>query len=253
MSRPRGRWEFWLVLIVPALIWLADAGPVARVTEDDATVAIATLLGVERNLLVEDRQQFDAVSRRRNAALARLGELHTRLDAAVAREDREARNVLRRVLGELGQARAELAGMQEQERSLAERIRERLHRTVLLEEQLAALRGRHPAQAGALSGSWEIVLLPNEQRGTLHLDQSGAIVTGTYTLAGGFTGSLHGTLVQNKLYLQRIDSRLGRSMELEGRLSSDRQQLRGTWHNLELADGEGASGHWSAKRRSDEP
>lgn len=253
MTALSGRWRSGGALIALALMWVADPGLAARVTEDDATVAIATLLGVERDLLVEDRQQYGAVSRRRSAALARLGELHARLDAAVARDDREARNVVRRVLGELGQARADLVGIQEQERTLAERIRERLHRTALLEEQLAALRGRNPAQAGVLSGSWEIVLLPIEQRGTFHLDQNGAIVTGTYTLAGGFTGSLQGTLVQNKLYLQRIDSRLGRSMELEGRLSGDRQQIRGTWHNLELADGEGASGQWSAKRRSDEP
>ena len=100
-----------------------------------------------------------------------------------------------------------------------------------------------------MTGVWDVVLLPKEQRGTFDLSQTGAIVTGTYRLSGGFSGSLRGTLVRTKLYLERIDSQLGRSMELEGRLSTDQQKILGTWLSYELADGYGSNGHWSATRR----
>ena len=83
------------------------------------------------------------------------------------------------------------------------------------------------------------------------VSQSGALVTGTYRLEGGWTGSVQGTLVERKVYLVRIDSKLGRSMELEGALSGDRKQIRGSWLRYELAGSEGGSGQWSARRRSD--
>jgi hypothetical protein len=40
-------------------------------------------------------------------------------------------------------------------------------------------------------------------------------------------------------------------MELEGTLSGDGKQIRGIWQRHELADAEGGSGEWSAKKRSD--
>ena len=93
------------------------------------------------------------------------------------------------------------------------------------------------------------MLLPIDQRGTFELKQSGTLLTGTYTLSGGFRGSLRGTLVKSKIHLERIDSRLGRSMDFEGSLSADLMQIRGTWQSYELAEGEGANGQWSATRR----
>jgi hypothetical protein len=76
------------------------------------------------------------------------------------------------------------------------------------------------------------------------------VITGTYRLQGGYSGSLQGTLVNRKLYLVRIDSRLGKMMELEGFVGSDDNTLRGTWLNYELAGAEGSTGHWSATRRA---
>ena len=104
--------------------------------------------------------------------------------------------------------------------------------------------------AEGLTGTWDIVLLPIDQRGTCQLQQSGAVLNGTYQLDGGWTGSLQGTLVNRKVFLVRIDSRLGKSMELEGFLSSDGRQIRGTWLSYELAGNEGSTGQWSAERRA---
>jgi hypothetical protein len=39
-------------------------------------------------------------------------------------------------------------------------------------------------------------------------------------------------------------------MEFEGYLSGDGVQIRGSWLSYELADGEGANGDWSARRRA---
>jgi hypothetical protein len=55
------------------------------------------------------------------------------------------------------------------------------------------------------------------------------------------------------VYLVRIDTQLGKIMELEGFLSADGKQMRGTWLNYELAGAEGSTGHWSATRRPSQP
>jgi hypothetical protein len=93
--------------------------------------------------------------------------------------------------------------------------------------------------------------MPSGQRGNFQLNQSGTLVTGTYRLDGGWDGSVQGTLVKRKVYLVRIDSQLGRSMELEGTLSGDGEQIRGSWLRYELAGTEGGSGQWSARKRAD--
>ena len=63
--------------------------------------------------------------------------------------------------------------------------------------------------------------MPLEQHGLFVLRQAGTLVSGTYELDGGWTGSLQGTLVNRKVFLVRIDSKLGRMMELEGFLSGE--------------------------------
>jgi len=91
--------------------------------------------------------------------------------------------------------------------------------------------------------------MPLQQRGTFSLRQSGTLVSGTYELAGGWTGSVQGTLVKRKVFLVRIDSELGKSMELEGFLSIDGSKIKGTWLNYALSGGEGSTGEWSATKR----
>jgi len=96
-------------------------------------------------------------------------------------------------------------------------------------------------------------MLPAGQHGVFDLEQNGTIVSGTYELDGGFTGSLTGTLVERKVHLVRIDSRLGRSMELEGYLSIDGKQIRGSWLSYDLAGDTEPSGQWTAERRAASP
>jgi hypothetical protein len=120
----------------------------------------------------------------------------------------------------------------------------------LLAQRLEALRGLEEEVAGVLTGIWDLVLMPLEQNGSCRLYQAGTLVNGTYRLDGGWTGSLQGTLVNRKVYLVRIDAKLGRSMELEGFLSTDGQRIRGTWLSYELAGSERATGQWTAQKRN---
>jgi len=241
-----------MLLIAAAILLFAPAQRAAEPEEsqDAAVTALTSSLAVEQTLLEEDRTRYlDAASRRR-AALARLQQLHEALDAAVQRDDPAAGEQIERLTSQLEQAEGQRTELRISERVLLDRILDRLRRVQLFEEQLARLRDREPPEAGLLTGTWDVVLLPHDQRGTFQLNQTGTIVTGTYRLSGGFSGSLQGTLVQNKLFLQRIDAQLGRSMELEGRLASDTNRIRGTWLSYELAEGQGASGQWSATRRA---
>jgi hypothetical protein len=54
------------------------------------------------------------------------------------------------------------------------------------------------------------------------------------------------------VHLIRIDSKLGRSMEFEGFLSTDGDAIRGTWESYELSGDVQPSGQWSAVRRDDD-
>ena len=120
----------------------------------------------------------------------------------------------------------------------------------MLEERIAALAARAEDSGGALTGQWDVALLPSNIEGVFSMSQSGTLLSGTYRLQGGWTGSLQGTLVERKLYLVRIDSKLGKMMEFEGFVSADGERVRGTWLNYEMAGASaGATGQFSFERR----
>jgi hypothetical protein len=133
---------------------------------------------------------------------------------------------------------------------LIDGIRQRRRATALIEEELASLQGRQQRRPGGmLDGMWDVQLLPSGQEGSFMLSLSGTVISGTYQLDGGWTGSLQGTLVNRKVYMVRIDSKKGRMMELEGYVASDGTRITGTWLSYELA---GASGQWSAEKREED-
>jgi hypothetical protein len=153
------------------------------------------------------------------------------------------------LLAQIREMEAERSAVVSAEQRLVETIRDRRSKISLLLEQFEVLQGLEPREEGVLSGTWDVVLMPSEQRGIFSLQQYGTLVSGTYRLEGGWTGSLQGTLVNRKVFLVRIDSKLGRMMELEGFLAADDDQIRGSWLNYELAGTDRATGHWSAERR----
>ncbi len=119
------------------------------------------------------------------------------------------------------------------------------HRTMLAVlatevERLAVEVGEAEAP---LTGTWRLVVEPG-QDGTAYFQQQGTLVTGTYSLTGGFTGSFRGTLVAGKVRLERIDSQIGFAAIFYGRLIGQGRNLRlqGNWEATELASGLASAG-----------
>jgi len=222
--------------------WAAEAPP--------ATRAVQTVIDAEKILLEEDLGRQARLAQERRLALSRLDELYLALDAAIQRRDTATIETLLFQVEATERLRAEQLAA---ERVVMERIRDRLRGIAVLEERLAGLDAAEDRAVGPLRGRWSVALLPSGQHGVFDLEQSGTIVSGTYELEGGFSGSLTGTLVDRKVHLVRIDSKLGRSMELEGYLSVDGKQIRGSWLSYDLAGGSQPSGQWIADRRAVSP
>jgi hypothetical protein len=106
------------------------------------------------------------------------------------------------------------------------------------------------AAMGLLSGTWELNVQPGLS-GTAYLMQQGTLVSGTYELSGGWSGSLRGTLVANKVRLERIDSQLGFAAIFYGEvdLGADPLVIQGRWEATQLATGLPSAGGWRAQRK----
>ena len=234
-----------VMLLVPVLLAVGLGGVILASDPDQGGVAaaVAADLEVEQALLEDALKRYDEHATRRARVVDRLAALQAALDQAVRSGD-EGVDAL---LEEVERAEAERTELMTAQHVTVARIDEHRRRIQLLRLQLESLQTTD-VPTGPLAGRWEVVLLPLEQRGVFLIRQTGAVVGGTYTLEGGWSGSLQGTLVDRKVHLVRIDSKLGRSMELEGRLSADGSRITGTWQNYELAAGSSSSGQWSASK-----
>jgi hypothetical protein len=230
------------------IVALAVLPASAQEKAGDALLAVAD---VERAMLEDTRDRYDALARRMADLRGEIELLRGALGEAVREREAPDFRRLNQLAEQLERAEAERAGLLLSERLLLDRIGQHLQRLELFELEVENLEARQEGAEGLLSGSWDIVLMPAGQRGTAALQQAGALVSGTYELEGGWNGSLQGTLVNRKVFLVRIDSKLGKSMELEGYLSSDGRRIRGSWLNYELAGGDGATGQWTAQRQTE--
>jgi len=134
-------------------------------------------------------------------------------------------------------------------RDLRRRIRAGGDRITLLQDRLARLTKSLPTDTESVTGVWDVTYLPINDKGVFTLRQSGTLLVGEYALEGGWRGSLQGTVVNGKVLLHRIDSKLGQSQDLDASLSADGRTLRGRWQNLVLSGGTTVTGDWVAKKR----
>jgi len=104
-----------------------------------------------------------------------------------------------------------------------------------------------------LTGAWRFAVEPG-QEGVGYIQQQGTLVTGTYSLSGGFTGSFRGTFVAGKVRLERIDSQYGFAAIFYGRLvgRGKNARLQGNWEATQLSSGLPSIGTWTATRILDE-
>ena len=235
-----------LLSFAPALV--AAENPPGPPKMPGAVEAVAAGLEVEKQLLDEDLAHLRAASLGRIDAAAKAGEAFEALDTLVGSDafaDTTRLEEARETLVAAERTRDEAV---RGERDLLDRVIERRRRIVLLESRLADLQSRTGEAAGPLTAAWDLTVMPSGQRGRMELTQNGALVSGTYALDGGWSGSLRGTLVNRKVFLERIDARVGRWGTFEGYLSTDGKTIRGTWSRLELAGLDGAEGQWIASR-----
>ncbi|MEE9218657.1 MAG: hypothetical protein V3U98_06285 [Acidobacteriota bacterium] len=178
----------------------------------------------------------------------RLEEVRALVEAAGGTSGGEA---LDRKEAEIRTVQAEAAGSSERIRALRDSVRAREEHLRAGERRLEALRAQLPPPSESLSGLWDVVIVPGGGRAVFALRQSGTLISGEYLQDGGHHGSLQGTLVDGRVFLSRIDSRLGRSMELEGRVSTDGTLIQGSWQSLDVSGGKPGSGAWRARRRAE--
>jgi Tfp pilus assembly protein PilO len=254
-----------LLLVFAAVITPAAAQELVR--SEDAVVALFSLqteLTVELRVLARVESRLEQNRRDRDEARRRITQLSRELDELFdvyraakgptggGQRGQNARDIeaqIERKERDLYAAEEGASAIQDQGRRLRDQIRTMRERMSFLSQQIDTLRASLPTERESVTGVWDIVLLPSGDRGVFALFQTGTMVTGQYVLDGPFQGSLEGTLVDRNLFIQRIDSRLGRSMDLRAFLSPDGQALRGTWENHDLANGQTRTGSWSARRR----
>jgi hypothetical protein len=211
----------------------------------DASDAVKAELARERRRQVSDARSLSDTSRRLETALNQLAAASRSVAEAAARTDVPPDEIARRE-DAVSESEQEVRALLEKRRLLADRLVERRRTIISLE---AELQTKKPPDA--VSGRWAVTLDPGALRGVFRMTLDGAIVTGDYTLDGGYSGSLRGTLVSDRLRLERVDSTLGFSTIYYGRLAKDSASIAGTWEATTFGSGSASSGVWRAVREEE--
>jgi hypothetical protein len=218
-----------------------------------AIYSLKVQLEIEQRRLDEALQRYSEHVEARQQTGARLGRLYQDLDAMVSGEVEAEPGLVEQREAEILKAEQEAEGLARQGHALRAAIRDAHIRIEVLSDRIARLRKTLPSDSESLTGTWDVTYLPSGDKGVFQLRQSGTLLLGEYTLEGGWRGSLQGTFVDGKLLLHRIDSKLGRSSDLEGTLGPDGRTIRGTWQNFILSGGAPTNGSWIARKRSERP
>ena len=232
------------IVVTAALASTALADTVSEVLKAD--------LARERRRVSADVSQLSDVGRRLEAVSAELTAATRAVAELAARADAPPEEISRRE-DAVASAEQEVRTLLDRRRLLVERLIERRRNIALLD---AELRGKRPTAATTdlLSGRWNVSIEPGEQRGEFRVTLEGTIVSGEYTLEGGYSGSLRGTLIGDRLRLERVDSQLGFTAIYFGRLARDGSQISGTWEATTFGVGAAGAGRWLAQPiREEEP
>src|ERR1700736_800224 len=228
-----------------AVLVFAGAVVVAAVATADAVSDSARAeLARERRRVTADVRALSETSHRLEGALTPLSAASRAVAEAASRA--EGADELARREEALSLAEQEVRGLLERRRTIADRIVERRRTIAALEADLSGKR-----TADALTGRWSILQDPGEQKGVFRMSLEGTIVSGEYTLEGGYSGSLRGTLVNDRLRLERVDSKLGFSSIYYGRVAREGASIAGTWESTTFGGGAAGAGRWRAVREEE--
>jgi hypothetical protein len=214
----------------------------------------AALAGLEerarlvQDMINETARQYRQVALERAAADQELVTAQDRLDREAVRAREVTASSLSALYRDLLAARSRVEVARQEGDARLQELRRMLGERDALARRVADLKTRLPLQAEVLTGVWDVTWMPAGVQGTFYLDQSGTLVTGQYRLGSYGSGSLQGTFVNGKLFLQRIDAERGRDAEIEGVLDPDGSRIRGTWQGYEMVQGGIPQGQWVGKR-----
>lgn len=211
----------------------------------DLTVALESQLAIEERLLTADQESLREVSEKLRQERRGLEEAEVAFDAAVRTASPDLAE-LDRLESTRAVARAAVGVLEERAAHLRRGLQERLRRRLELRTAVANSRRGDPRDP--LSGDWTFSYVTPPISGTMSLRLDGVLLSGTYALADGRSGSLRGTFVNGRIRLERVDSKLGFDGTLEGTLDSTLGELKGAWTPNELASGGPGVSSWSARR-----
>ncbi len=216
-----------------------------------AIYSLKVQLEIEQRRLDDALQRYGEQARTREEARGRLARLYDDLDAMVQGRADADQALMQSREDEIMKVEQTVEALTQETRRIRAEIQDAHARIVLLGDRIGRLRKTLPSDAESLTGNWDVSYLPSGDKGVFSLRQSGTLLVGEYTLEGGWKGSLQGTFVDGKVLLHRIDSKLGRSSDLEGTLAPDGRTIRGTWQNFILSGGQPTSGQWVARKRQE--
>jgi hypothetical protein len=217
-----------------------------------AIYALKAQLDVEQRRLDLALQHHDENTRSRTVAIERLGQLYEQLDGMVSGRVKSDSEQIRVQEGEVSKAEVVVEALTRDGRQIRSLIQDTRDRIDMLQDRIGRLRKTLPSDSEALTGNWDVTYTPSGDKGVFSLRQSGTLLVGEYTLEGGWKGSLQGTVVDGKVHLSRIDTKLGRSQDLQGSIASDGRTIRGTWQNFILSGGSAVNGSWVARKRQEQ-
>ncbi len=221
----------------------------------EALPSVITQIDVERRLLDQDLESYEAARALEIQRRARVEELSQEIDTLLAGPSP--------TLSDLAEAQASLdaatlAAEQtaEQVDELRRSLTERLRRIALLEDDLRILSRADPGARSPISGTWEVDYQPagltTGSPGVFELDVDGSVVEGSYRFGEARSGAIRGTYGGSTLQLELLDSTRGLDAIFQGRYDPAEGTLRGFWQPTELGAGEPGGGSWSARKVDDE-
>jgi len=231
-----------------ALIVCGLGAPAAGQYRDPVLEVFRAQVEIEKRLLAGDLAGLEKAQAELGDASARL----LRLGDDLIRAEREGEEVsgLQARSSDIARAEAEVTRLIGACQMLRTAIGVRRSVLEQMQAEIKRLEDASQAVQDELSGRWTVAIEPGGLKGTFDLRLDGTLVTGVYQLAGGWKGSLRGTLIGDIVRLERIDTQQGFVAVYSGRLVSrdGSKQLEGSWSATNLAAGMPAAGIWVAKR-----
>lgn len=215
-----------------------------------ALISIEVDREIEADALVAELRRFTAWRTRRDVALDHLAALYVDMDLLFNTGDSGERDLESEDLEErISDAEGRVKILGDQGRALRLRIEASRQRLAALSRRANQLVGMLPADTDSLTGVWDVRFIPTRENGVFTIFQNGTLITGEYVLDGGWHGSLQGTVVGGKIFLERIDAVKGRFADLTGRIDSAGLGIRGTWNERDLTANRATEGSWVASKR----